>query len=414
MPTPEKAPLSLKHIGALTACMLIPAVSTGAFITSYALWVVPWIKDFKIPHTTAVAGFTIGILMMAVSLPVVGICVARFSAKTCVMTGGVFLAVGFLFASRSTSFWEILVLFATLLSWGAALTSVLPSQSVGVQMLPHKAGMISGAVAMGAAVGGMVVPAIVTMPLTAYGWRSTFVIIGVIVFVSIVLTALLIPKAPAGDKTEGHGTDTSQPPTAERLWWILRTRPFWLAIICVVPGYFVVGAVQANAVAIATDRGIPIHTAELLVPIIPAGAAVGSLLVGWLCDHFDYRWIFATVGSAIALGLLVLLYHSGVLSLASAFAVFGVIFGGAIPIAGIIVTRNFTSTAFPRVMGWIFLLMYLSMSVGPMVAAKVRDSAGTYNVIFGYFALFMLVSVFAVLLGGATKTFTEPAKSNRS
>lgn len=393
--------MSLRDWVALGACMLVPGISTGAFICSYPLWIVPWIDKFHVTHSTAVAGFTVGVLVMALALPIVGAAVARFSARACMATGGILLAAGFLLGSIATSYWQLLALSATLLACGAALTSVLPAQSVGVRILPHKAGTVSGSVTLGASIGGMAIPALLTAPLTAYGWRVAFLILAVTAFVTILPSAWLVPT----DHDRDNGTapaPVAPEETADRKWPVLRQRAFWVALICVVPGYFAAGAVQANAVAIAADSGIRLGLAEYLVPIIPAGAIVGSQSLGWLCDRLGYRWVFATAATATAVALLALSQHVGFLPMAIAFVTLGIILGGVIPVAGFIVAHHFEARAFPRVMGLILLPMYLAMAVGPLIVAWIRDRTGTYSVACGACAALMLLSVIVVVTMAAS------------
>lgn len=377
--------------------MVIPGLSIGAFITSYPLWVTPWIGQFHVERSTAVAGFTIGILIMALALPLVGAWTARFSARMCMTVGCALLAAGFFLSAAATSFWQILVLYATVLAGGAALTSVLPAQTVGVSIMPHKAGTVSGTVQLGASAGAMVVPALLTLPLVAYGWRPVFLIMGALAVLAIAPTAWLLPK----NHSAAHGTaspaETPNVPASGK-WSVFGELAFWVALICVVPGYFAVGAVQANAVAVAADSGIHLRTAEFLVPIIPAGAIVGSQVLGWLCDRVDYRWIFGVVATMIAVALLMLTQRLGPLPMAVAFAMLGVIVGGAVPIAGVIVVRNFEARAFPRVMGLILLPMFGGMAIGPMIMAWVRETTGTYSIGCDYLAALMLVSAIAVVL----------------
>lgn len=394
------AQMSLRNWAALAACMLIPGISTGVFICSYPLWIVPWIDKFHVTHSSAVAGFTVGVLVMALALPIVGACVTRFSARACMATGGILLAAGFLLGSAATSYWQLLTLSATLLACGAALTSVLPAQSVGVRILPHKAGTVSGSVTLGASIGGMAIPALLTAPLTAYGWRVAFLIIAAITFFTIIPSALLVPRDH--DRDNGAASAAVEPQGTEAgRWPVLRQRAFWVALICVVPGYFAAGAVQANAVAIAADSGIRLGLAEYLVPIIPAGAIVGSQSLGWLCDRLGYRWVFASAATATALALLALSQHVGFVPMAVAFITLGIILGGVIPVAGFIVAHHFKARAFPRVMGLILLPMYLAMAVGPLIVAWVRDTTGTYSVACGACAALMLLSVIVVLMLGS-------------
>jgi MFS family permease len=382
----------------LGACMLIPAVGNGVFISCFPLWVVPWIDDFHVPRSTALAGFAVGNLVMGLASPIVGNCLERFPARWSVTLGGAALAAGFLLGSIAHSFWQIIALYASILALGAAFTGLLPAQSVAVRILPHKAGTLSGVITLGISTGGIIMPGILTGPVAAFGWRPAFLITGAIVLVTIVPSAwfLLRDFGERGAAAHGRATASGNEATQYSTRAILGKLAFWVPLMGVVPAMFVVGTVLTNAVAIAADSGIAIGVAGYLVPAIAAGGAIGSIGLGWLCDRFDYRWVFGLTAAATVLALLLLLGHIGPLPMALAFAVVGVVAGGVFPVVGVMVVRGFGPLVFARIMGIMMPPLIIAMAVAPVIAGWVRDSTGSYNAAFAYCAGLMLFSGVAV------------------
>jgi len=378
--------------------MLIPAVGNGVFISCFPLWVVPWIDEFHVPRSTALAGFAVGNLVMGLASPIVGNCLERFPARWNVTLGGVALAAGFLLGSIAHSFWQIIVLYASVLALGAAFTGLLPAQSVAVRILPHKAGTLSGMITLGTSTGGIIMPGILTGPVAAFGWRPAFLITGAIVLVTIVPSAwfLLRDYGERGVAAHGRATASGNEATQYTTRAILGKLAFWVPLMGVVPAMFVVGTVLTNAVAIAADSGIAIGVAGYLVPAIAAGGAVGSIGPGWLCDRFDYRWVFGLTAAATVLALLLLLGHIGPLPMALAFAVVGMVAGGVFPVVGVMVVRSFGPLVFARIMGMMMPPLIIAMAIAPVIAGWVRDSTGSYNTAFAYCAALMLFSGVAV------------------
>jgi MFS family permease len=378
--------------------MVIPAIGNGVFISCFPLWVVPWIDEFHVSRSTAMAGFTVGSLVMGLASPIVGNCLARFPARISVALGGIALAAGFLLSAIANSFWQIIALYASVLALGAAFTGVLPAQSVAVRILPHKAGTLSGVITLGASVGGIVMPGVLTGPVSALGWRSAFMITGAIVLVTIVPSAWFLLRGYGEGGVAAHGSAMASGNAAAQNTTraILGKLAFWVPLMGVVPAMFVVGTVLTHAVAIAADSGIAIGVAGYLVPAIAAGGAVGSVGLGWLCDRFDYRWVFGVTAAATALAFLLLLGHVGALPMALAFAVVGIVAGGVFPVVGVMVVRNFGPLAFARIMGMMMPPLIIAMAVAPVITGWVRDRTGSYNAAFAYCAALMLFSGAAV------------------
>src|SRR5271170_4458160 len=383
---------------ALGACMVIPAIGNGVFISCFPLWVVPWVDEFHVPRSTAMAGFAVGNLVMGLASPIVGNCLERFPARWSVTLGGIALAAGFLLGSIAHSFWQIIALYASILALGAAFTGLLPAQSVAVRILPHKAGTLSGVITLGISTGGIIMPGILTGPVAAFGWRPAFLITGAIVLVTIVPSAwfLLRDYGERGVAAHGRATASGNEATQYTTRAILGKLAFWVPLMGVVPAMFVVGTVLTNAVAIAADSGIAIGVAGYLVPAIAAGGAVGSIGPGWLCDRFDYRWVFGLTAAATVLALLLLLGHIGPLPMALAFAVVGMVAGGVFPVVGVMVVRSFGPLVFARIMGMMMPPLIIAMAIAPVTAGWVRDSTGSYNAAFAYCAGLMLFSGVAV------------------
>jgi MFS family permease len=377
--------------------MVIPAIGNGVFISCFPLWVVPWIDEFHVPRSTAMAGFAIGNLVMGLASPIVGNCLERFPARVSVTLGGIALSAGFLLGAMANSFWQIIALYASVLALGAAFTGLLPAQSVAVRILPHKAGTLSGVITLGISAGGIVMPGVLTGPVSALGWRPAFLITSAIVLVAIVPSAWFLlrggePGVAAHGSAMPSGNEAAQYTTRA----ILGQLAFWVPLMGVVPAMFVVGTVLTHAVAIAADSGIAIGVAGYLVPSIAAGGAVGSVGLGWLCDRMDYRWVFGVTAAATVLALLLLLGHVGPLPMAIAFGVVGIVAGGVFPVVGVMVVRSFGPLVFARIMGMMMPPLIIAMAVAPVIAGWVRDGTGSYNAAFAYCAGLMLISGIAV------------------
>src|SRR5277367_5279163 len=193
---------------ALGACMVIPAIGNGVFISCFPLWVLPWIGEFNVARSTALAGFAVGNLVMGLASPIVGNCLERFPARWSVTLGGMALAAGFLLGAVAHSFWQIIALYATVLALGAAFTGLLPAQSVAVRIFPHKAGTLSGVITMGISAGGIVMPLVLTAPVAALGWRSAFLVTGAIVLITIVPAAWFLLRGYEESGVAAHGAAT--------------------------------------------------------------------------------------------------------------------------------------------------------------------------------------------------------------
>jgi MFS family permease len=285
------------------------------------------------------------------------------------------------------------------MAFGAAFTGMLPAQSVAIGLLPHKAGTIGGLITLSISGGGIVMPALLAGMVATLGWRSTFIVTGAIVLLTVVPLGWFVLKGHGSHSAAAHGEGAAIEAGSRHLTTraLLGNLAFWIPLTGIIPVMFVVGTVLTNSVAIATDSGIAIGTASYLVSIIAVGGAIGSVGIGWIADRSDYRIVFAAIATALIISLLLLMGRVGLLPMALAFAVVGFAGGGVIPLLAVIIVRSFGPSGFPRVMGLMMPGLVISMAVAPVIAGLVRDATGSYRIAFGYCALLMALSCLAIL-----------------
>lgn len=395
--------------------MLLPAISGGLVVVCYPLFVVPWIMEFHVLRSTVMAGFGIGNLVMACASPVVGWALARIPVRRTAVLGGIALAGGFLLVAVAHSFWQIILLYSTIIALGAAFTGILVGQSVAISVMPEKTGTISGLITLSLSAGGILVPLALTIPITAFGWRSGALMASAIVVFTIVPAAWFFLRGKGGNPPRsGHGPASgAEPPdpplTVGRLVWRI---DFLVPLLLSIPAELIIGTVMVHSVAIATDSGITAGAGGYLVPALSVGAAVGSLGVGWLADRADYRLIFAglVTGVVIAIGLLV--SYPTVPIIAIAFAIVGILGGGLFPLLGVIVVRGFGPQRFGRVMGVLLPVIVASNAAGPVLAGWVRDSTGSYGLVLVCYAALLGLCALALSILRLTARNIAPTDSH--
>ena len=384
----------------LAACMVLPAVSNGVFISCFPLWVVPWIAEFHVSRSLVMSGFGIGNIVMGLASPLVGYVLERTSPRLSVALGGAALGLGLLAGSVLPSIWQVIVIYATLMALGAAFTGLLSAQTAAVDLYPDRAGTIGGFITLGISGGGIVMPALLAGPVVWYGWRAAFAIAGAIVLATMLPASLFLRGGRGGGTAGLHEAGHASPESARLTTRAVLASPaFWLPLFGIVPVMFVVGTVLTNSVAIAADDHVNLRLAGYLVSVIALGGAIGSVSLGWLADRADYRIVFGCTAGVMALSLLMLNAHPGFAALAFIFAAVGFGGGGAIPLFSAIVVRRFGIQAFPRVMGLILPSVILSLAVAPALAGGVRDLTGSYAIDFDVCAVLLL-------MGGLLVCFT--------
>ena len=140
----------------LSACMILPAVSNGVFISCFPLWVLPWITEFHVSRSLIMSGFGIANIVMGLASPLVGYVLERTSPRLSIALGGAALGAGLLVGSAVPSVWQVIAVYVTLMALGTAFTGLLSAQTAAIDLYPHSAGPIGGRITLSISGGGLV------------------------------------------------------------------------------------------------------------------------------------------------------------------------------------------------------------------------------------------------------------------
>ena len=246
------------------AGMTFQAILFGLTFFSFIFWAPIWAGEFG-ADLADVMWANVG-MMVAQGLmsPFVGHAMDRRSIKWLVTAGAIIAAVGFVAVARATQIWHIVFIYSTLIPLGILLAGPLAAQTLAAKWFSARRGLAIGISTTGTSIGGFILPVLVGFLFSAYGWRTTHLLLAaLIVMVVIPVVWLIVANQPAdkGVAPEAdlipHGQGGSAPVfPAWTTMGILKERNFWVVICAFVPLLTAQGAVQANLAAFAIDLGV--------------------------------------------------------------------------------------------------------------------------------------------------------------
>jgi MFS family permease len=230
------------------------------------------------------------------------------------------------------------------------------------------------ATALGIAVAGIGVGTLAVAPIAAagisrYGWRSTYVGLGVISAVLLLACAAVATRPPL---SAGH--EDSQP-----LGGIVRTPQFGLLYASILLASLALFVPFVFLPPFAEEVGaLPVASAAL-VGVIGLASVLGRLAIGVIADRFgrlsSYRACFAVFAASFLIWLGATEY-----SLLVIFAVvLGVGYGGCIAPNLAVLAEIFGVDRLGRLVGLIYTSVGVGTLVGPLSAGFLIDVTGTYR-----------------------------------
>ena len=273
---------------------------------------------------------------------------------------------------------------------------------------------MTGIVMAGIGVGTMIIPPLANLLISSYGWRTTYVIIGIVVLIVMTLVAQFIRRDPGQmgllSYGEGEVEQKNLSSGVERFSFrrAICTGQFWMVCIMFTFSEFCVQTITVHIIPHATDLAISAASAANILAIIGGAGLTGRIIMGGAGDRAGNKFATTTCFAMLLVTILWLLF-AGELWMFYLFAVvFGFAYGGYQPSISLVVVDLFGLRSLGVILGTVTCCITVGASVGPALAGRIFDITGSYQQAFLVCAaLSMIAIVLALLLRPITEVRAE-------
>jgi MFS family permease len=381
-------------------------ISVGFIFYSYGAFFKALAGEFGGSRLGVAVGLAIMNVVAGLISPFLGRAIDRGSVRVIMCVGAVLMAIGFVLLSRIAALWQFYTLLGTVLAFGSAMLGALAGSTLVARWFVARRGTALGIATMGISLSGLAMAPAATQLIATIGWRSSYLVYGIVTFVVVPAVWWLVVDRPEDlglrpDGVPSHGppSDPDAPmqgaPVDPMLdpgaaipggaLATLRVPNFWVIGMVVALNFTANGAVLTHIIPHATDIGYSALSASLVLSAMAGTGVVGKVLFGWVADRIEKR---VATGIAIGLqgaGVFLILNVTGYVPLLCAGAVFGLGMGGIVPLWGALIGASFGRQVFGRVMGLMSPVMIPVMSVGIPYAGWIFDRTGSYAIAFRTF-----------------------------
>jgi predicted MFS family arabinose efflux permease len=304
--------------------------------------------------------------------------VDRMSLRA-VLQGGILIsAMGIGLMSLVSAPWHALVLYGVVFAIGNGAVSVT---SVGVMVtraFPGRTGLANGLVMSGMSMGQLVMIALFAAVLAGIGWRSVFVWLGI---AHLILLPIVFAGVPG--RQDAIARKAAIPAEGLGPREAARTRQFWLLLaiyaICGFNDFFV----STHVVAFAQDRGVDAYLAGNLLALMGLTGLLGVVAAGAWSDRSGPVWATAAAFAARIAAFALIAIDQSPLSVALFALVFGATFLVTAPVTLLFVRESFGTRHLGALTGLITMVHHICGGFGAYLGARVFDSTGRYDFVFG-------------------------------
>lgn len=420
---PSEAPKRRLHPGwvmlAIAATTVFMSAPGQSF--SVAAFIDPMLSALSMNRTSYSVAYMVATLIGGAFLPVAGRLVDRYGARICLPVVALLLGLACGWMSFLTSTIGLYVGFTMIRCFGQGSLTLISNWILGEWFSAYR-GRAAGICALGGTASVLLIPQVNNYLIDAFGWRSTWVILGTSVTVVLIVPTILwlrdrpeslglLPdwryaprNVPDAEKSEAEivrdeqslqlSADTENSFTVSQA---IRHPSFWKLAAVVATVALVGTGLVFHQVSILAERQVS-RTMALGVLGVQAGAAtISTLLAGYLMDRIPARFLLAASMALEVLAILLLLFLPSP-NWIILYAILLGLHGGIIRSAGAIVWINYFGRKHQgAIQGISMSIMVGAAAIGPVPLAEVFDATGSYSAALWIFLILPAVAGLAVL-----------------
>jgi sugar phosphate permease len=392
----------------LAGTFLLHALGSGEYFYGFSVFYNPLKEEYGWSSAVTSGAVSLSRLEGGIEGPLVGFLIDKYGPRKLLSVGLFLTDLGFISMTLVDSVLMLYLVYGGLLSIGYN-TGFSHSLSTMITFWFYKQRSRALSVyAIAAGVGGALIVPLLARAINQYGWRTTSIICGLSFWIIGFPLLLVFRDKPEDLGLLPDGIDLSltkyieketqetkeikyqittkeaiTSPTFSKLFLGEAFRSFLLSSIVLhqIPHLISIGIKETQAASIL---GL------LIFVSIP-----GRLVFGALGDFLSKRLLLSFTMLFQALGVLILAYAKSVLHIYIFVIIYGLAYGGAIPLLMAIRGDLFGRESFAKISGLMAPFKTLGGVGGPIFAGYIFDLTGSYRIAFQIFAILAIFSSLA-------------------
>ncbi len=401
----------------VAATNIICMLGYGTWLYSFGVFFKPMSEEFGWTRAMTSGAYALRSVEGGVASPIVGWAVDKYGARLLVIIGAIVAGGAFCLMPLIKSLMGFYLIYGIMLSAGMSAMLYLPAWTVIAKWFHRRLSLALALLSVGAGFGGIICAPLAAHMIHRFGWRSAFVVMGIFIWVVVIPLAFVIKERPEEMGLSPDG-DPPAPPVADpaldavgtpvssaaqgsadyTLKEAVSSSAFWFLALAFFFQGMAHSTITVHTVPALTDAGIAPERAAISIGLLTLVSIIGRLAFGYLGDIFNKRYLFMVSYSLMGCGMLVLMNAKTMGMVWLFLFLFGVGFGGNIPLMPAIRAEYFGRKSLGKIQGFMDPVMMAAGATGPIWTGYIFDSTGSYRLAFMTIGLLTFLAAVAMFL----------------
>jgi len=369
---------------AAALCIMVVIYSTRF---SYGVFFKPMLTEFGWTRALTSGALSISLFIQGFLAIIMGGLSDRLGPRLVLTLCGLLVGLGYLLMSQIGAAWQLYLWYGLIIAPGMSGVWI-PLLSTIARWFVARRSTMTGIVAIGTGIGVLVGPPVANWLISNYGWRTSYIIFGILVLAVVISVAQLLRRDPAGMGQLPYGTNRG----GERqlnlgtdglsLEEAVYTRQFWIVCAIFLCSGFCIFSIMVHIVPHATDLGISAASAASFLATIGGTSIVGNVVIGNIGDRMGNRQAFMIGFSLMSTALFWLVPTNGVWMLYLFSIIFGFAYGGIATLQSPLISELFGLNSHGLIFGVAGFGFTIGAAIGPFLVGHIFDITGSYQSAF--------------------------------
>jgi predicted MFS family arabinose efflux permease len=363
---------------------------------TFGVFLKPIMASMGWDRGTASFALSFGGVVSALTVPVIGRLMDRFSIRKVALPGIVVYATLLALVGLSPKSLLLFTLFFALAGGASEIQSPIGYAKAITAWFDRRRGLALGIAMSGVGLGGFVMPQLATWLIGRVGWRGTYPSLALLtLLIAWPVVALWIREPRPGEGERQAPTPAPGLPGLEVRQALATTRFWMLAAAFFLVAIGIQGAV-GHVVPLLTDHGFTPARAAAMMGVFGLATMCGRLLAGWLVDRIFAPYVATVLWLSPIAGFVFLENATGFWP-AIGIVLLGLGLGTEIDLIAFLNSRYLGQRRFGELYGYFFMVFVIGSSLAKILLGLVYDLAGGYGPALVGAALALLVAAALVL-----------------
>jgi len=371
----------------VAAGFITQAVVIGAMFT-YGVFFKELQAAFGWSRTLVSGASSVAFLSMGIGGVLAGSLNDRFGPRSILTFSSISLGLGYILMSQMGAPWQLYLLYGLLVGIGFATHDVITLSTVA-RWFVRRRGMMTGLVKVGTGGGQVVIPLLAAAMIARIGWRTAYLVIGILSLATLIAVAQMMRRDPRGMGLQPDGDPPKVPLEGQpvpvpslTLSAAARTLTFWS--LCIAE-FMIFGCLLTTIVHIvphARDLGLQPTTAAAVLSTIGGVSMLGRIVMGTANDRIGGKRSLILSLTLLIISLVWLQVSASAWMLFVFAVLYGFAHGALFTVMSPTVAEFFGTTSHGLIFGMVLFSGTLGGSMGPLIAGYIFDLSGAYRAAF--------------------------------